>query len=230
MEEPPLAGARRELTSRNQPWARQLSRRVAATGLTPNAISLLSLGFSAGAAWALAIAMNPGTAGRTAVVCFLLAAAGIQLRLLCNLLDGMVAIECGKKSATGGIYNEAPDRLADVILLVAAGKGAGTLWGTSLPLGWLAVGMAYIGVLGGTLTGTQNFMGPMAKQHRMFILTMACLAGALLVLERPFMGPAEQHLWTGVLHLIVLGSVLTCGRRLQEIDRLLKAAGASPES
>ena len=125
MEKPPLAGARRELTSRNQPWARQLSRRVAATGLTPNAISLLSLGFSAGAAWALVIAMNPGTAGRTAAVCFLLAAAGIQLRLLCNLLDGMVAIECGKKSATGGIYNEAPDRLADVILLVAAGQGAG---------------------------------------------------------------------------------------------------------
>ena len=234
MEKPPLAGARRELTSRNQPWARQLSRRVAATGLTPNAISLLSLGFSAGAAWALVIAMNPGTAGRTAAVCFLLAAAGIQLRLLCNLLDGMVAIECGKKSATGGIYNEAPDRLADVILLVAAGQGAGTLWGTSLPLGWLAavlaVGMAYIRVLGGTLTGTQNFMGPMAKQHRMFILTMACLVGALLVLERPFMGAAEQHLWTGVLHLIVLGSVLTCRRRLREIARLLKAAGAPPES
>jgi phosphatidylglycerophosphate synthase len=179
---------------------------VAATGPTPNAISLLSLGFSAGAAWALVIALNPGTAGRTAAVCFLLAAAGIQLRLLCNLLDGMVAIECGKKSATGGIYNEAPDRLADVILLVAAGQGAGTLWGTSLPLGWLAaglaVGMACIRVLGGTLTGTQNFMGPMAK----------------------------QHLWTGVLHLIVLGSVLTCGRRLQEIARLLKAAGAPPES
>jgi len=43
MEKPPPTGARRELASR-------LSRRVAATWLTPNAISLLSLGFSAGQA------------------------------------------------------------------------------------------------------------------------------------------------------------------------------------
>ncbi len=223
MESPPHPGARRELSSRQQPWAGKLARRMAATGLTPNAISLLSLVFSAAAAGALLGAGRPGTAVGVSTICYLGAAVGIQLRLLCNLLDGMVAIECGKKSATGGIYNEAPDRLADVILLVAAGQWAGPLWGTTLPLGWLAavlaVGMAYIRVLGGTLTGTQNFMGPMAKQHRMFLLTVACLAAAAiswLKLDAPF------PLWSAVLHLMVLASALTCVLRLREIARLLR--------
>ena len=34
---------------------------------------------------------------------------------------------------------------------------------------------AYIRVLGGTLTGSQSFIGPMAKQHRMAVLTVASL-------------------------------------------------------
>ena len=230
MESSPAPGARRELRSRTRPWARGLARHTAATGLTPNAISLLSLVFSVVAAAGLLSAVRPGVTPGTAAGCYLLAAAGIQLRLLCNLLDGMVAIECGKKSATGGLYNEAPDRLADVILLVAAGWTAGPLWGTPLPLGWLAamlaVGMAYVRVLGGTLTGTQNFMGPMAKQHRMFLLTLACLAGVFFSVESPGINQAEAHLWPAVMHLITAGSLWTCWRRLREIARLLKAGAA----
>jgi phosphatidylglycerophosphate synthase len=40
-------------------------------------------------------------------------AACIQLRLLCNLLDCMVAIEGGKSAPTGALFNEMPDRFAD---------------------------------------------------------------------------------------------------------------------
>lgn len=232
MDPPPVPGARRELTSRNQPWAQHFARQVAGTGLTPNAISLLSLLFSAAAAGALATAASAAPHPGKLAICYLVAAAGIQLRLLCNLLDGMVAIECGKKSATGGLYNEAPDRLADVLILVASGEMAGPLWGTTLPLGWLAavlaVGMAYLRVLGGTLTGTQNFMGPMAKQHRMFVLTVACLAGAASAWVTGPEAPA-RHLRPAALHVIVFGSALTCVRRLREISRLLKA-GAAPAS
>ena len=49
------------------------------------------------------------------------------------------------------------------------------------PLGWaaavLAVLTAYVRVLGGSLGLTQHFIGPMAKQHRMFTLTLGDAAG-----------------------------------------------------
>ena len=42
---------------------------------------------------------------------------GVQLRLLCNLLDGMVAVEQGKQTPFGVLYNEMPDRVSDSALL-----------------------------------------------------------------------------------------------------------------
>lgn len=45
---------------------------------------------------------------------------GIQARLICNLLDGMVAQESGVKSSLGKIMNEVPDRYSDIILLLGA--------------------------------------------------------------------------------------------------------------
>ena len=58
------------------------------------------------------------------------AAAGIQLRLGANMLDGLVAVEEGKGAPTGAHYNEAPDRVEDALLLVAALLAeAEALWG-----------------------------------------------------------------------------------------------------
>jgi phosphatidylglycerophosphate synthase len=81
----------------------------------------------------------------TAALMWFGAAACIQFRLLCNLLDGMVAVEGGKGSVTGPIYNEAPDRIADVLILIGAGystnvePGVIKLFG-ELPLGWSCAG------------------------------------------------------------------------------------------
>ena len=81
---------------------------------------------------------------------WLVAAACVQLRLVCNLLDGMVAIEGGRKSKVGAIYNEFPDRIADTLFLVPLGYAAGMPW-----LGWacalLAALTAYVRVFGGSL-------------------------------------------------------------------------------
>ena len=52
----------------------------------------------------------------------------VQLRLLCNLLDGMVAVEGGRSSPVGALYNEVPDRVADSLLLVALGYAVGIPW------------------------------------------------------------------------------------------------------
>ncbi len=49
----------------------------------------------------------------------------IQARLVCNLLDGMVAVEGGQKSFLGPLYNEFPDRVADSMLIVALGYTIG---------------------------------------------------------------------------------------------------------
>jgi phosphatidylglycerophosphate synthase len=81
---------RRPLKTRNRPWATALARWIAQRGLKPNQISVLSLLFAALAGGCFVLAAEAEPPARLAL--FFGAAAGIQLRLLCNMLDGMVAI------------------------------------------------------------------------------------------------------------------------------------------
>lgn len=201
--------ARRRLATRDASWARALARRLAASGVRPNAVSVLSVVCAAGAAAAFALESFVG------------AAACIQLRLLCNMLDGMLAIEGGLKSRNGDIYNELPDRIADVLILAGAGYALRAMpYGTTL--GWLASVLAlltaYIRVLSGSLGLPQRFLGPMAKQHRMFVLTVASLIAAI----EPLFSSAPRALWAG-LAVIVVGSMITAWRRAA---RLLSDAEA----
>ncbi|MEH6776340.1 MAG: CDP-alcohol phosphatidyltransferase family protein, partial [Cereibacter changlensis] len=106
---------RRPLASRDTGWARWLTRKLAATSVTPNQISMASM-----VAAALAGAAFWGVAhseGAARVALLLLAALGCQLRLLCNLMDGLVAIEAGRQTADGAFWNEFPDRVADIVIL-----------------------------------------------------------------------------------------------------------------
>src|SRR6202007_481408 len=98
--------------------------------------------------------------------------------LLANVVDGLVAIEGGKRSALGDLWNELPDRLTDSIILVSLGVAFGAAW-----LGWLgallALATAYVRVLGGALGQVQRFSGPMAKPQRMFVATLALVPAAI---------------------------------------------------
>ncbi len=227
----PGTGARRELKTRSAPWAQALARKVDAWGITPNAVSVVSVIFAiAGSVLLMTVSHAPCDWGATLM--WLGAAVCIQLRLICNLIDGMVAIEGGKKSAVGGLYNEVPDRIADPLFLLAAGYSNDwviKLW--DMPLGWIAavlsVMTAYIRVLGGTLTGTQSFIGPMAKQHRMAVLTLACLLSIGEVWWRPDPKPAETVM-TVALAVIVVGCIVTCWRRLRLIAADLHKKSATP--
>jgi phosphatidylglycerophosphate synthase len=144
----------------------------------------------------------------------LLAAGLIQGRLVCNLLDGMVAVEGGLATPAGPVYNELPDRVSDTLIFVGVGYGlsafpfAGTLgWVVSL----LALMTAYLRLLGGTCGLRQHFLGPMAKQHR-----MALLCGCtLLALFLPTL--YGQQLLFICLVVISLGSLYTCWRRGKRI-------------
>lgn len=199
---------RRPLKTRGAGWAKMLARGLAGAGLTPNAISVIGIGFAALGAWTFVEA--PGGPAWL----WLAAAAGIQLRLAANMLDGLVAVEEGKGSPTGALYNEAPDRVEDALLLVAAGYASGVPelgYGATI----LAFGTAYIRALGGSLGFAQDFVGPMAKQHRMFLLTV----GTLL----QFFWTDQPYVMIVTLWIIVIGTALTCLVRLSRIAALLKA-------
>lgn len=200
---------RRPIAARASGWATALSSALARSSITPNQISLLSIFFAAAGAMLLFWSANvPG---------LLLCALCVQLRLICNLLDGMVAMEGGKQTATGALFNEFPDRVADSLLIVALGYAAGQPW-----LGWLgallAALTAYVRLAGASLGQPQDFRGPMAKQHRMAVLTATCL---LAVVERLSTG-TNYVLLVGSA-VIALGSLITCITRTRAIAAQLQA-------
>lgn len=219
------AASRRELATRNAPWARRLAAWLARAGARPNAVSMTSVVFAVGALAAFVGAGPRGSAcgfGRyERAALFVVAAAAIQLRLLCNLLDGLLAVEEQLGRRGGELYNEIPDRVADVIILVGAGLSfAGVLNGPALgcAAAIAAVFTAYVRALGGSSGVTQSFAGPMAKQHRMFVLTV----GALTSTAETMAGlPARSMPIT--LVVIVIGAVVTAWRRIGLIARELEA-------
>jgi phosphatidylglycerophosphate synthase len=205
--------SRRILATRNARWAKALARCLGRAGVRPNAVSIASVVFASGAS--LAFSLAPDVESGLRAVFLLVAAAAIQLRLLCNLLDGMLAVEEGFRSKAGDIYNDLPDRVADVLILTGAGYALRYLaYGPAL--GWLAaltaVFTAYVRLLGGSLGVTQPFIGPMAKQHRMFTLTVAALLSA--VESQLGLPPRTLRLGLGV---IATGSIVTIVRRTRVI-------------
>ena len=154
--------------------AQVIARKLSQANITPNQISLLSVVFAALAALCLASMPHVGTL--LSWVLPLLAGFFIQCRLLCNLFDGMVAVEGGKGTPAGELFNDIPDRIADPLILVAAGYAATiSTWGPEL--GWaagvLAVMTAYVRTLASSIGAPTSFAGPMAKQHRMAVMTLA---------------------------------------------------------
>lgn len=211
---------RRPLATRQAGWARALAAALARRRVAPNAISAASVLSAAGGAACLALWTRVEAPWSSLLLVG--AAAGIQLRLLCNLLDGMVAVEGGLRSPTGDMWNEVPDRVADALLIAAAGYGVAAL-PHAVELGWLATALAlltaYVRALGGQLGVPGRFEGPMAKPHRMATLTAAALAAAVAT---PWW-PQAPWLLYAALALIALGAALTSARRLARIAAALRA-------
>lgn len=213
---------RRPVSSRNTRWAEAIARRLQRVGATPNGISVASMVFALLAALCFAFAFGPTGTGRTQL-CMAGAIIGIQGRLLCNLFDGMVAVEGKMRSAVGALYNDMPDRISDSLILIGLGCGL-----TALPSGpvlgllaaLLAMMTAYIRLLGGSCGIAQTFNGPMAKQHRMAILTLA----SLVTLVLPQWG---QTVLSIALWVIIIGTLVTCVRRIRLIAKALRAGSAT---
>ena len=216
----PANARRRPIRARDTRWAHVIAAALTRSGVQPNQVSLSSVVFAlAGAAALVAAGSAAGGAGRIPLL--LLAAGCMQMRLLCNLFDGMVAVEGGRRTKTGEIYNELPDRVSDTLFLAAAGyayPGAGWTHGLGWAAAVAAVATAYVRAMGGQLGAAPQFCGPMAKQQRMFVLTVACLASSVETL----LGRLPCTMLWG-LGLIVLGSIVTAARRTLRIARELDA-------
>lgn len=206
---------RRPLASRQTGWAATVTRWLAGTSVTPNQISQAGMvaALLAGAAF-----WGAGSAGGATRVALLVAAGlFVQLRLLCNLFDGMVAVEAGRGAPDGGFWNEFPDRVSDLLILMGAALAVG-----EPALGWAAAGMAfltaYLRELGVNCGAGADFSGPMAKQHRMAVMTGA----AGLSLFEPLLGWHGQVL-SAALWIVALGAGLTVLRRAWRLVGRLRA-------
>ena len=205
---------RRPLKTRERGWAKALASLLVRWRVRPNVISVLSVVFALGAG--IAFFASREAAGIERVVLLVAAAACIQLRLLCNMLDGMVAVEGKMASKTGDIFNELPDRIADPLIIIPAGYAIVRFYTLGPTLGWcaglLAVMTAYVRVLAGSVRAKQDFCGPMAKPHRMATLTIAAILDAVLGYLR-----FRDYALMLALILIILGTIITMIRRTSRI-------------
>ena len=214
---------RRPLASRELKIWQKVAAALAARNVSPNFISVA--GMIVGVVAGVALYATGETVGWSQRLAWLGAAICIQLRLLANMLDGMVAIASQRASALGELYNELPDRASDVAIIIGAGYAAG---GTPV-LGYIAacvaVLTAYVRAVGKAAGASDLFVGPMAKPHRMFTLTVVSvlmfawpgggqLAGINKDGEARYLGVAALG-----LAVIILGGCVTIYRRIARIVR-----------
>lgn len=217
---------RRPISQRSHGWAKWLTQALVKANIAPNLISFTSIVWASLAGLCFYATSLATSAGDRVLLC-LGAALFCQLRLLANMMDGMVAVEAGKASKDGMIWNELPDRFADIAVLVGAGYAVANLGLADASLGWAAavaaVMTAYVREVGHTAGAPADFTGPMAKPHRMFVMTMAAL---LSVFDRAIGGAWLEGFLTGNragdgegafialgLWIVVIGATLTALNR-----------------
>jgi phosphatidylglycerophosphate synthase len=219
---------RRPISARQHPLLISIAVWLAKRDISPNAISVG--GMIAGMLGGVAFACSGHYPH--AWIFLLVGAAGMQLRLLANMFDGMVAIQTGKASPVGELYNEVPDRVSDAAIFI----GAGYAFGGKLELGYLAaviaVFVAYVRAEGKVSGAPQDYCGPMAKPHRMAVLTAAAVLAAIIPAswQEKLVSASKLGLVAWALLAIVVGGVITAIRRLRRTARVLRFAAPPPRS
>jgi len=209
---------RRPLFTRDWNISKQLTRWLVARRVSPNAISLIGMAGGIVAGLALAATTLPGCAP----VMFLVAAACIIVRAMSNMLDGMVAVEIGKASPLGELFNEIPDRISDIAILIGAGLATGGNTALGLLAALMAVLVAYIRAEGKVVGASQNYCGPMAKPARMLVILLVALYCGLTPTDwQPAwkFGADSFGLIAIGLAIIVAGAIVTAIRRLKRIAK-----------
>jgi phosphatidylglycerophosphate synthase len=212
------AGERRPIKAREFGVSQAFAHWLAVHGAGANAISMIGLAAAlcAGAAFGMATDDSPWL--------WLMGAALVETRLLCNMFDGMVAIERGTASRLGEIFNEVPDRIADIAVLVGLGHAPGSDASLGYMAALAAVLTAYVRAFGTSIGQPADFGGPMAKPHRMQAVALIAI---VIAVAGPAALPAHGILWgLGLpawgLAIIAAGSGVTAGLRLARLMAALQ--------
>lgn len=217
---------RRPAPLRRAPWAVGLARGLGRAGVRPNVVSVLSVVVAAVGCAALVASGIAGQDGDDALraLTLVIAAACAPLRVLLNMLDGMLAIEGGAGTPAGDLYNEVPDRVSDLLLLAGTGYAAVSVPG-GITAGWVVAGLAVLTAHVRSLGAAQGlphvFDGPMPRNRRMWVLTAACLASLLESTSLAELGMPRGTLLVLGLVVIGVGCLMTVDIRLQLIARAL---------
>jgi phosphatidylglycerophosphate synthase len=221
-------GRRRPMKFREFTACTRIASALNTAGVTPNQISIAGLAAGLGVGLALAMTNHAETAALERWF-WGLAILGMLLRGAGNILDGVLAVECGRSTPIGHLYNEIPDRISDIAMLAGAGYAAG---GQSV-LGWMAATMAlfiaYTRVQVDVAGARQSFIGPMAKPARVAVIAIA----ALIHVAAPHWSHQCMENFggwgpvSGALAVIIIGGAVTAARRLATAARELQNDPAS---
>jgi len=150
---------------------------------------------------------------------WLVGALCIVVRSGANVMDGLVAERSGRVTPVGRLYNEAPDRVSDIAMLAGLGYATGS-WEAG---GWIAAAaalmVAYVRAAAADAGAPQDYGGPMAKPHRMALLTVAALAQAAWY----FFDDSPPAILFWALVVMAAGCLVTIFRRCVLIMRELNA-------
>jgi CDP-diacylglycerol---glycerol-3-phosphate 3-phosphatidyltransferase len=170
---------------------------LAQVNVTPNAITLGSLGMCAGYGAFLA-----ASGSRTA---FLLLPAVLLLRMALNAMDGMLAREHGKASALGARLNEFADVLSDICLYLPFMAVVAPAWLVLLVV-ITGILVEFAGVLCCAHGGERNYEGPFGKSDRAAFFAVIAVGLSLLK-------PPDTVIAT-LFAMAAVGGVVTAFNRL----------------
>ncbi len=199
-----------DLKPRFQALLRPLMRRLASSGVTPNAVTAAAIVGSV--AVGVALAVWPLRWALLAVPVWLF------LRMALNAVDGMMARELGMATPLGAVLNELGDVVSDVALYLPLARFAPlATWPlVAFALGAVVTEMA--GVTSQALGGGRRYDGPMGKSDR------AALTGAMATLTACW--PDALAGWPWVFAAAAALTAWTTCNRLRAGLRALRAAAA----
>ena len=139
----------------------------------------------------------------------------VLLRLVCNLMDGMVARARGLADRWGEVKNEFGDRIADALIFLSLGYAGYTeprLAATAIALILL---VSYLGVLSKAVGGSRVYGGIFGKGDRMISL-------AVFTIYPLYSGTLASYNW--YLGFAVLAATLTIVQRLRSMYEYAQSA------
>ena len=142
---------------------RPLVARLAALGVTANAVTLLAMLLS------LALGVGLFLAGPAWPGAFLLLPLWMFLRMALNAIDGMLAREFGQKTPLGAYLNELSDVVADAALYLPFVLVAPFGWASIGSVIFLALLSEMTGALGPMVGAPRQYDGPVGKSDRAFL-------------------------------------------------------------